>query len=443
MKRIAFYLGNKNFQNADFKDIEAGSPGIGYSDYLPVALAYYLSKNYGDRFQTVLLSEVTANMPDGVVARKVDGIEDAVAVASSLNVDLFVFRTRINEEAGVLGALERHGVRAVGVAQLSPSPLHNRSLARCKLLDALVCVGREQYDALIDTPVHRKACVISNAVEMAPFRRLSHIQKDPHLVSYIGALTYQKGFQVLAEAWPKVLREVPSAKLSVIGSAKIYGENQSVGSFGVADQDFEQAVILRWLTDEKGRLIESVTLHGQMGQEKNELLARSSVGVANPTGQTETCCVSALEISASGTAVVSGAYYALLTSVQHKVTGLLGRTVDDLANNIIRLLKDHDLARKLGEGGVRYIDQNFSFIAVMPQWVELFDRISDETPLPKPTGGFRNIFRHRKYARMLNWPLQHTVGRILWWPSIMELEVTAFRLQRNTVFYVKQFVKSR
>ena len=58
----------------------------------------------------------------------------------------------------------------------------------------------------------------------------------------------------------------------------------------------------------------SVHFHGVMGEEKKELIARTSVGVANPSGRTETFGISAIDFSSRGVPVVtiaSGGFWIL------------------------------------------------------------------------------------------------------------------------------------
>lgn len=64
--------------------------------------------------------------------------------------------------------------------------------------------------------------------------------KREHNVCYIGSLHPAKGFQFLAQAWPKVLKEVPDANLFIIGSGKLYGRNAQLGKWGIAKEEFEE-----------------------------------------------------------------------------------------------------------------------------------------------------------------------------------------------------------
>ncbi len=439
--KIALYLNNRDIPSTNFKKIELGNPGVGYSEYLPVALAFYLKKYYGNDYHPFLFLEKVGKMPDGLNVKKVKDISDAAILAKKLGCEVFIFRTRINEEKFILNLLDELQLKSIGVAQLTPSPEHIRALSKCQFLKALVCVGKEQYDSIIDTKAYKKLVVLNNAVETKAYDGADRLLKDPNLVTYLGALTPQKGFHILAQAWPEIIKKCPEAKLSVIGSTKIYGEGRPTGRFKVASEEYEEKYIVKYLTDSKGKLLPSVTLHGQMGHEKNNIIMRSSVGVANPTGQTETCCVSALEFSAAGTAVVSGAYYALLNSVQNNITGLLGKTHKDLAANISKLIKNPELAFKMGKAGREYIHKYFSFEAILPQWHDLLSSVLLGQAIKRNYGPTRHVFKHRKFLRLINYPLQVSLGNFMDWPSIQELEGLARKILVNIKVLAKLILK--
>jgi len=420
-KKIAFYLGNKNHPSIDFSHPEQGNPGVGYSDYLPVALVHYLTNRYGDDYEYYLLAEEVSNLPTNILHFRVLDINDAAQKAADINADIFVFRTRINEEDRILSTIDRLNLKSIGIAQLTPTPKHIKKLAKSKSLMALVCVGKEQYDFLIDTKLSNKLTVINNAIDTSLYKPLDKAERNTKLVTYMGALTTQKGFHVLAEAWPSILEQHPDAKLSVIGSTKLYDDKSNLGRFGVSDKEYEQKYITRYLTDKRGDLLKSVTLHGQMGIDKLDILRKSIIGVANPTGDTETCCVSAVEMSASGIAVVSGAFYALLNTVKHKQTGLLGDTTKDLVKNICSLLDNPVMAIKLGVNGQKYAQNEFSFDQILPQWMNLFDVVLGNKKIPTPSG-YKNLLKHLKFLRIINMIFQRSFGRYMFWPSIYETQ---------------------
>ena len=127
-----------------------------------------------------------------------------------------------------------------------------------------------------------------------------------------------------------MLVEVPDAQLHVVGSGKLYDRNSKLGVYGIAEESYENSFI-KGITDRAGELLPSVHFHGVMGEEKKELIARTSVGVANPAGRTETLGISAIEFSSRGVPVVTIASGGFLDTVENEKTGLLYNDTKDLA----------------------------------------------------------------------------------------------------------------
>jgi len=425
---IGFFLDNRHVRGTDFRRPWEGNPGTGAVEYLHAALPYFIA-HYGDgAVRTRIFASDTAMLPPDVPAHPVQTITDAARQAKAAGVDYLVFRPRMSEEDGILDVLDELQLPSIGRAALTPHPDHVRRMAKCGAFKALVCVGREQYDYLMDTPLHNKLAYIDNGVQVSSCLQDPAPAKGPRLVVYMGALVLQKGFHVLAEAWPKVLQRIPDARLSVIGSLTMYNESAQLGPLGDADEHYERTHIMQYLCGPDGALHPSVTFHGRMGREKYEILQRALVGVANPTGQTETCCVSAVEMAACKTAVVSGAYYALLDTVRHNETGLLGRSGGDLAANICRLLEDPDRAIAMGKAGHRRAMEQYDFSVVVPRWIDLFGHLSRHS-IPVPAGRTKNLSRHLKAVRLVNRFFQKCIGSVLQWPSLQEVTHFAQRLR--------------
>ena len=91
----------------------------------------------------------------------------------------------------------------------------------------------------IDDDVITKTSYIYNMVDCKKLQiRETKFQKE---VTYIGSLIREKGFHVLAKAWKDVLKEVPDAKLNVIGSGKLYNRGSQLGKYGIADKEYEES----------------------------------------------------------------------------------------------------------------------------------------------------------------------------------------------------------
>ena len=416
--KIAFYLPNQGLKKVDFSQPQEGNPGSGYSEYLQAALPYYLNSQ---EFHSFIFAQDISKMPNGIDCVECSSIRDAAIKAKEKAIDFFVFRARIQEEDNILGLIDNLELASIGIAQLTPSVQHQRKMLTTQYLKALVAVGSEQFDSMCDSPVARKLTYIDNGISFAASQKFSTTTKNKYLVTYMGAIVLQKGFHVLAKIWPEVIKRHPKAELRVIGSSKIYNENYSVGPLGIADKEYEEQFIIPYLCDGEGRLLPSVKFLGALGSEKYLHLTESLVSVANPTGQTETCCVSAVEMQACGTAVVTGAYYALLSTVKHQQTGLLARGEKKLLDNICYLLSKPEKAIELGRYGKKMAEEQYDFEAVAKTWKKVFESLQ-KGKLWKPKHQFNYIIYHRKWLKIINRLFSMSIGTVFFWPSIQEIE---------------------
>lgn len=419
--KIGFYLQNRYIPDVDLSRPDKGNPGCGATEYLFAALPYYLAKLHGETCTPVLLANHTGLLTENVKTTQVADVYDAARQAKQFGCDIFVYRPRRRTEEDILNIVDTLQLPTIGWASITPTEPYLRKMAKSAYFKALVCWEHEQYDLIQDSSVSRKSTYIVAGFDVDGLRLINPPEKDPRLVVYLGALIPQKGFHLLAKVWPRVLDRVPDAKLTVIGTGALYDASAQLGPWGIAERTYEEQHIIPYLSDSDGQPLPSVNFAGKLGNEKKDILHRAMVGVANPTGQTEWFCVCAVEFQASGTAVVSGAYYGLMDTVEHGSTGLLGRTKDDLVNNICDLLENPEKACRYGENGVVSIRQKYSYNQVAKQWMDLFDRIIKDKPL-KRVSFKRNLHRHYKFLVAINRPLQRVFGRFMYWPSVMEMK---------------------
>ena len=197
----------------------------------------------------------------------------------------------------------------------------------------------------------------------------------------MGSLVQGKGFDFLAQVWRNIVSQVPDAELHVVGSGRLYVRDHILGGWGIAEPAFEEKFIPDRL-HEKGSLLPSVKFHGILGAEKHEMLASAAVGVVNPTGETETFCISAVEFQAHRVAVVSARDWGLLDTVQHGRTGLLCRNKEELISNVVKLLKDVRLRTKLGEAAYAFAKAHFEVNCIAPAWYRLLLAVQEDRRLP-------------------------------------------------------------
>lgn len=167
--------------------------------------------------------------------------------------------------------------------------------------------------------------------------------------------------------------------------------------------------------------MKSVYFAGLLGTEKIEILQNADVGVINPSGFTEVCPASALEIQACGTPVVSGAKWGLLDTVLHKQTGLLGNNDRELRQNILYLLNNPTVARELGANGIDFVKNNFSPQLITKQWLELFVDICNDKP-PQPQSMKPNYYYNAKFVRENMRKLKYWVPLLRKLPAVVEVK---------------------
>jgi glycosyltransferase involved in cell wall biosynthesis len=157
-----------------------------------------------------------------------------------------------------------------------------------------------------------------------------------------------KGFDVLIDAMHLIRRNVPDAELVIFGDAQPGHESYAAG--------------LRRQSNRLGLDHGGVTFAGyQNGLEQHWKHARMYV---QPSRQ-EPFGLTVLEAMASGLPVVATRVGGMAENIQHERTGLLvdPGDADALARQMLRLLTDPALARRLAADGSEWARSNFTLDA--------------------------------------------------------------------------------
>jgi len=428
--KIGFYLGNRLIPHADLRFPEAGNPGVGGSEFGPVALPYFLSR-YSDDIDPVIYANVTGLLPDQVTSVQADNSVSAVRKAIGDNCQIFVVRLcdRDVTEAFVR-EINGSDIRVIAWAHNNPSSRQMAVVAACENISRLVCVGREELDLIRDHVVFYKSTYIFNGIHFPTYGKDCRITQRGSTVVYLGSLVREKGFHVLAKAWPSVKKRIPSAHLIVIGSGSLYNENAPLGLWGIADERYERE-FRRFLSDPDGRPDSSVSFLGRIDPgEKISILRQADLGVANPNFRhkdgTETFCWSAVEFEACGVPVVSAAEDGLLDTVIDHKTGLLVRSVPGLAGAIVRLLEDNDLNDQFGRNAMNFVRSEFDFEKICSQWRGLFQDVIRNSP-PPIVPMKRNVLYRHKFLREFLRRMKMQIPRLRAIPALLEIHDIGIR----------------
>lgn len=365
MKRVAFYLDNSAIRATDCSNALDGNPGIGGTEWLFVAVSSLLANRDND-IETVLYTTVSGTFPVGIDNRVVNDLSDAIELADSSGFDYLVVKHLAdNIISGRLDVRTKH-LQIICWCHVFVCHWELDYYAQNHLISKVVFVGREMYDLYRDHKIYQKATYIYNCVPSGNAREM--VQKAPYhsrrnVVVYVGSLVPFKGFHLLAQAWPQIIEEVPDAEMYVIGSGKLYDKNSQLGEWGIAEESYENS-FMPFLT-QSGKIIPSVHFMGVMGEDKKEILLKSKVGVPNPSGITETFCLSAVEMQMCGCRIATINYPGYLDTVRNgKLYGRRG----DLAEVVVELLKssDNDYDKSMD-----YFEEKFSYDSVIARWEEL------------------------------------------------------------------------
>lgn len=392
--KVSIYLDNRNIADVDCSDPIKGNPGVGGTEYCSLLLAQAL-KIYRPEIYCTLLVEKEGRLPAVDEITVIHSFAEVPEKAEQSDI-LIVPSLRNGEELSQKFFDSLHTKTIIWGHNFYYSDYCDR-IADCNAIKANVFVGRQQYDRYIDHRIIEKSTYIYH---MYPSESIKvRASAGSHQVTYIGSIVPSKGFQVLAKAWKDILREVPDAELNIIGSGKLYDRNAALGKYDIAEKNFEDS-FMPYLTDESGKILSSVHFLGVMGQEKEDVILSTGVGVVNPTGRTETFGISALDFESRGVPVVTIAKGGFLDTVVDHKTGILIKKTDELAKAVSSLLLDDETNNKYGKNGIRFT-KHFSPEKIIPKWDELFEAVLNGKKLKyrKPKN-FKNM--NLKWLRMIN-----------------------------------------
>lgn len=367
--QIAFFIKNSNISSVDCSNLSLGNPGIGGSEYAILCVVEGLYKS--GKINAVLLVESTNCKLPSIPIIEVADIKDAILKCELNGIGVIVLpyssAVPYNEFICTKGSPVKFIIWCHNFVAFQHLELYAKSPSVLRL----ITVGKEQMDLYLDHRAYNKSDYIYNPIpdqliEYVRNRQLLPWNQRPHEVTYIGSIVPGKSFHVLAEAWPKILKSHPDAILNVIGSGQVYDRNLKMGPLGIAEESYE-ATFSKFIAPE-GKILPSVRFHGILGTEKNDILARTRIGVPNPTGNTETFGFTAVEMQLFGALIVTARCAGYLDTVD-TTRSILYTSTDFLADSINSLLDNNT---NIDNNSVlQEINEKFSLSSVVSDWEKL------------------------------------------------------------------------
>src|SRR6185437_3180256 len=244
-------------------------------------------------------------------------------------------------------------------------------------MDHLIAVSRAIVRKLEDEGrVGAPISLIYNGVDLARYSALSACPTllkeygiaggDP-IVGVVARLEPEKGHPTLLEAWPAVLGAAPNAHLLVVGEGSQRDLLQAqAGSLGLLEAGSSAAPVIF------------------TGRRDDVPAVTAALDVAVLPSYREAQGLSILEAMALSRPVVASAVGGIPEMIDDNRTGLLvpPRDAGALAAAIVRLLRDTDLATRIGNAGHDLVHERFC-VEGMVRAVETIydDAVADERRL--------------------------------------------------------------
>lgn len=224
---------------------------------------------------------------------------------------------------------------------------------------ALTLNSRYMKGLLREFDLPAKTEIMPMGVDTEIFHPGSHKPSASRKIIFLGRLIEQKGIFVLLDAFKRVLSDVPEAELEIIG----YGP--------------EIDGLIRRVKDL--RMENSVRLCDRVRYDELPERYRSARALALPSLIPEGLGMSAVEAGACGIPTVTFGLGGTSELVLHEDTGLVvEKSRDALAEGLVRILTDDDLADRLGENARKKVAEQYSWDILSKKFDRLFKEIIGE-----------------------------------------------------------------
>lgn len=220
--------------------------------------------------------------------------------------------------------------------------------------------------------------LIPNGVDtrqFAPAVLAPHGDERKHTVMCVSKLRYEKGVDVLLRAWRQVQDEAPDSRLIIVGDGPLRSPLERLA----ADLGIEHSV------EFAGR---QADVPAQLSRTGLAVLSSRYEGMPNAVLEAMSCGVPCVATRVSGTEDI----------IQDGVNGLLvnPEEVEPLAQALLILLRDPELAQQLGRAARVTIERHYAVDHIMEQYEDLYQHLAS---------------RDRSLARRLNAPVDRANPR--------------------------------
>jgi glycosyltransferase involved in cell wall biosynthesis len=223
---------------------------------------------------------------------------------------------------------------------------------------------REYFNVPLD-----KVDVVANGVDASPLDELAGVdlsefrarwaRPDERIVFNVGRVVQEKGAQVIVEAAPRVLAEMPNVKFIIAGKGSSVDDlRRRVWELGVQDK---------------------VNIAGFVSDPDRDRLLKVADAAIFPSLY-EPFGIVALEAMAAQCPVIVGEVGGLKEVVKHGVTGvtIYPNNVESLAWGVLYTLREPKRARTRAAKAYRIVKEDFNWDRIAEQTIAIYERIVRE-----------------------------------------------------------------
>lgn len=275
---------------------------------------------------------------------------------------------------GLLGVMAKYVLKVPCVTTLHGSDIFGlrhpifRSLNKLAIAQSDVCTANSRATAAMARKIsgRENTRLIPMGVNPVQFQQTSEVvdlrkkfQLNGEVVLSVGRLIDLKGTDYLIKAFAGVFLEFPRAKAIIIGS----GPRKNYLLNLTRDLQLSENIVFM---DE--------VPHAELVKYYSLADVFVLPSIKNETGETEGFGVVLLEAMACGLAVIGSNVGGIPDIIKDGETGLLARPKDpqNLGNQIIRLLTDENLRKKMVENARNLIETQFSWDVVSERFIEIY-----------------------------------------------------------------------
>ncbi len=268
-------------------------------------------------------------------------------------VDVDSEKFRLYHERGTVRGLERI---ACGIEAKRLRALERRGVADADL--TLVCTD-DEAEALRSFAAPRRLEVVRNGVDLAEFAFVGSAARAADEILFVGALDYRANVdaceQLVRDVLPRVRREIPAARVTLVGRAPTAAVRALAETPGVELHADVRSV---------APFVQRATLA--------LLPFRVARGIQNK----------ALEALAAGLPLLASRETAKgLEGVEGR-DWLAGGDADELARHAVTLLRDRALRERLATAGRTLVETRYAWPSLLARFVELVEDVASRRAQP-------------------------------------------------------------